>query len=68
MLSENNAVLRQCRNQFSEQVSDVFGASVCETVFDAAISCVSSMEAAEEEAETKQSAIQILLAELRAII
>lgn len=68
MLSENIESVGRYRETFSEQVSDSFGQSICESAFDAAERCLSVMLAAEEEAKTKQAAVNALLVQIRLMI
>lgn len=68
MFSEDINNIGRCKDAFENEVSDSFGHSVSETTFDAASNCVSMMEAVRSEAEIRQTAIKVMLAEIRIII
>ncbi len=56
------------RHDFSENVRDMFGASVCEELYDKLSGCIDAAETMSSTADLREAAIRAQLLELRMIL
>lgn len=65
---ENNSELQQSRNNFSDEVRDIFGNSICEELYDKLTNCLSTAEHMCDGADMREAVIKAMLLELRLIL